>query len=451
LEQFTLDLAPEQQLYTVTELNASVRMALESEFRDIRVTGEISGVRLATSGHCYFTLKERDSVLKCVCYRSAYRYIRFKPRDGIAVVARGQLGVFEARGEYQLQVETLEPRGEGALQLAFEELKKKLSLEGLFDSSRKRKLPAYPRRIGVVTSPRGAVVSDILHVLERRFPGMHIRIFPALVQGEGSIEDVCRGIEYFSKSGWAQVLIVARGGGSLEDLWTFNTEAVARAIAACLVPVISAVGHETDVTIADFAADLRAPTPSAAAEVVCCPLQQILDQISGCEQKAAQSMRYRLSVAGRQLQKQGIERATSLLHRYIGRQLQVVDEKDYHLRERVRVILDRGERKRRDLEGRVRRFDPRPKLERDRNRLEAASSQALRIISMRLARKQQQFEAYSASLVQLSPLSILERGYAIVTTAEGRIVKDAAAAPPGSGIRVRLAAGSLDAEVLKGG
>ncbi len=206
--------------------------------------------------------------MKCVCYRSSYRYLKVKPQDGIAVVVRGQLGVFEARGEYQIQVEALEPIGHGALQLAFEDLKKRLTAEGLFESSKKRKIPGFLSRIGIVTSPKGAVISDMLHVFERRFPGLHIRLFPALVQGEGSVEEVCRGIQYFSRSAWADVVIVARGGGSLEDLWTFNTEAVARAIAACRIPVISAVGHETDITIADFVADLRAPTPSAAAEIL---------------------------------------------------------------------------------------------------------------------------------------------------------------------------------------
>ena len=184
------------------------------------------------------------------------------------MVARGRIDVYEARGEYQLLVELLEPQGHGALQLAFEQLKKKLAAEGLFDAERKRPLPRFPRRIGIVTSPRGAVIADMVQILSRRFPGLHIRLFPALVQGEGSIEEVCRGIEYFSRTAWADLVIVARGGGSLEDLWTFNEEAVARAIAACSVPVVSAVGHETDVTIADFVADLRAPTPSAAAELV---------------------------------------------------------------------------------------------------------------------------------------------------------------------------------------
>src|SRR5262249_24065689 len=203
----------------------------------------------APSGHYYFTLKDEEAQLKCVCFRSSARYLRFKPQDGIAVLARGRMDVYAGRGEYQLIVEALEPQGHGALQFAFEQLKKKLAMEGLFEASRKRALPKYPARIGIVTSPAGAVVQDILNILSRRFPGLHLRIYPALVQGEGSVEQVCRGIEYFSRSEWAQVVIVARGGGSLEDLWTFNEEAVARAIAACSVPVISAVGHETDFTI----------------------------------------------------------------------------------------------------------------------------------------------------------------------------------------------------------
>ena len=238
MEQISLALEPERRLYTVRELNAAVRALLEAEFQDIWVLGEISGTRLAASGHYYFTLKEQDSVLRCVCFRGAARYLKFKPQDGVAALARGRLDVYEARGEYQLLVEHLEAQGYGALQLAFEQLKKKLAAEGLFEAARKRALPRLPRRIGIVTSPTGAVICDMLNILERRFPGLHIQVYPALVQGEGSVEEVCAGLEYFSQSGWAEVVIVARGGGSLEDLWTFNEEAVARAIAACAVPVI---------------------------------------------------------------------------------------------------------------------------------------------------------------------------------------------------------------------
>jgi exodeoxyribonuclease VII large subunit len=236
VDQFALDfeLAPQRRVLTVSELNALVRAVLETEFRDVWVSGEISGLKLAASGHYYFTLKEREAQVKCAAFRSSHRYWKFKPQDGMAVLVRGRIDVYEVRGEYQLLVETMEPQGAGALQVAFEQLKKKLTAEGLFDIQRKRPLPRFPKRIGIVTSPRGAAIADMVQILSRRFPGLHIRLFPASVQGEGSIEDVCRGIEYFSRTNWAELVIVGRGGGSLEDLWTFNSESVARAI-ACLL------------------------------------------------------------------------------------------------------------------------------------------------------------------------------------------------------------------------
>ena len=301
MEQIELgfDLFPERRVFSVSELNGAIRAMLDGEFSDISVTGEISGLKLASSGHYYFTLKDRECQVKAVAFRSAHRFWKFKPRDGLAVLARGRIDVYEPRGEYQLQVELLEPQGLGALQLAFEQLKKKLAAEGLFAAERKRPLPRFPRRIGIVTSPRGAAIADMIQILARRFPGLHIRLFPALVQGEGSVEEVVRGLEYFSRTRWPDVVIVGRGGGSLEDLWTLNEEAVARAIAACSVPVISAVGHETDVTIADFVADLRAPTPSAAAEMVVCTRDELFDRIAAGRAKAAQAVRYRLAMLER--------------------------------------------------------------------------------------------------------------------------------------------------------
>jgi exodeoxyribonuclease VII large subunit len=405
VEQFALefDHAPQRRVYTVSELNAAIRAVLDAEFQNVWVSGEISGLKLASSGHYYFTLKERDAQLKCVAFRSAHRYWKFKPQDGMAVLARGRIDVYEPRGEYQLLVEMLEPQGLGALQLAFEQLKKKLAAEGLFAAERKRALPRFPRRIGIVTSPRGAAIADMIQVLSRRFPGMHIRLFPALVQGEGSVEEVCRGIEYFSQSRWPDLIIVGRGGGSLEDLWTFNEEAVARAIAACSVPVVSAVGHETDVTIADYVADLRAPTPSAAAEMVIPTREELLERVAAARARSAQALRYRLAMLERRWRQQGIERARNLLDRRIGRGLQRADEQEYRMRECVR-----------------------PRLAAGRRRLEAAR----------------------AAIVQLSPLDVLERGYAIVSNASG-IVKDSAAAPPDSRIHVRLAKGALNAVVTK--
>ena len=448
MDQFALEFgfAPEQPVYTVSELNAAIRTVLDEEFQDIRVSGEISGSKLAASGHYYFTLKEREAQVRCVAFRSAHRYWKIKPQDGLAVIARGRIDVYEARGEYQLLVESLEPQGHGALQLAFKQLKKKLAAEGLFDQARKRPLPRFPRRIGIVSSPRGAVIQDVVNILSRRFPGLHLRLYPALVQGEGSVEEVVRGLRYFSQTGWAEVVILARGGGSLEDLWTFNEEAVARAIAASAVPVISAIGHETDVTIADFVADLRAPTPSAAAEMVICTRQEIFDRLEGLRAAMTQQARYRFAMFERRLRQQGIDRALGLLHRSIGRRLQRLDEIDYRLRERLRRIIAARERSRRNCEERLRRFDVRPRLAGARRRLEAAHTAALQAARLLLERRRSRLDRLGAQLSQMSPLRILDRGYAIVSTPAG-ILKDAAQAPPGSAIHVRLAGGELDAVV----
>jgi exodeoxyribonuclease VII large subunit len=450
LDQFALefDLTPQRKIFSVSELNAAIRAVLDEEFQDISVAGEISGLKLAASGHYYFTLKERDAQVKCVAFRSAHRYWKFKPQDGLAVLARGRIDVYEARGEYQLLVESLEPQGFGALQLAFEQLKQKLAAEGLFDPARKRPLPRFPRRIGIVTSPRGAAIADMVHILSRRFPGIHVRLYPSLVQGEGAVEEVVRGIEYFSRTQWPDLVIVGRGGGSLEDLWTFNEEAVARAIAACTVPVISAVGHETDVTIADFVADLRAPTPSAAAELAVPNLEDIVDRIEAARAKATQGLRYRIAMLERRLRQQGIDRALGVLHRNVGRHLQRIDEQEYRLRERVRTAIDLRERERRGLEERLRHFDVRPRLAADRRRMDSAHTAMLETVRRRLALRRSDWEQARAKIEQLSPLKILERGYAIVSN-DGGILKDAKSAPVGSSIHVRVAKGELDARVDK--
>jgi exodeoxyribonuclease VII large subunit len=445
VEQFALSLFPERQVFTVGEVNAAIRALLDENFQDIWVSGEISGTKIAASGHCYFTLKERDSQLSCVCYRTSFRYLRCKPQDGLHVLARGRIDVYEQRGQYQFLVEAIEPQGHGALQLAFEQLKKKLAMEGLFEASRKRELPRFPKRIGIVTSASGAVISDFLEIVTRRFPGLHIRLYPALVQGEGSVEEVCRGLNYFSQSGWPEVVVVARGGGSLEDLWTFNEEAVARAIANCSVPVISAIGHETDFTIADFVADLRAPTPSAAAELVVCTREELFDRIDGTEHKIAQMMRYRIAMLDRRLRQQGIERALSILHRTVGRRAQQIDDYEYRMREVLRQNIESRKRKLQDLERRLRVFDLRPRLAQDRRRMEAAQLAALHAIRLQLGEHRRKLETCAAKLQQLSPLRILERGYAIVMGRAGEILTRPVSA--GAELRIRLAGGEMHAEV----
>src|SRR6476620_3750550 len=269
----------ERRVHTVSELTGEIRRMFESGFGDVWVEGEISNCKVWNTGHAYFTLKDETAQIRCVMFRSAVRYLKFSLEDGLHVVARGRLGVYEPKGEYQLQCEHVQPHGLGALQLAFEQLKKKLHAEGLFEQSRKRPLPALPRKIGIVTSLDGAALRDIIKVLRRRHPNAHLVIRPARVQGESAAAEITRGLRAIARVAGVDVVILARGGGSIEDLWAFNEEVVARAIAACPVPVIAAVGHEVDVTIADFVADLRAPTPSAAAELVVSAKEEFFNRI----------------------------------------------------------------------------------------------------------------------------------------------------------------------------
>lgn len=430
----------------MAELNGAIQNLLTAEFDDIWVSGEISGAKVLTSGHCYFTLKDRDSQIRCALFKGTMRFLKFKPQDGVAVLARGRVDVFAPRGEYQIIIEQLEPQGHGALQLAFEQLKKKLGGEGLFDNDRKRALPPFPARIGIVTSPRGAVLSDMLQILERRFPGLHVRVFPALVQGEGSVDDVVRAIQFFSKSEWPDVLIVARGGGSLEDLWSFNDERVARAIAACSMPVVSAIGHETDFTIADFVADLRAPTPSAAAELVICTRQELTERFDGNLRRILQSLQLKLAQLHRRVEQQGAERSVTILHRAINRRFQTLDDKDGRMREAMRRLLTARNLRRATLEARLRYMDVRPRLERDRGRMNRAHVRVTQLMQLALAGKRRRLEQSVARLEQLSPLRVLERGYAIVRKKNGGILKDPATVQPGSALEIRLAGGALEAE-----
>ena len=431
---------------TVTEFTNLLRGLFETQFPDLRIAGEISGTKLPPSGHIYFTLKDAAAELSCVVYKSSARFLRFKPKDGVAVIARGRLDAYA--GRYQLIVESLEPQGHGALQVAFEQLKRKLEAEGLFGGERKRPLPRLPRKIGLVTSPSGAVIQDILRILERRFQGLHIRVYPALVQGEGSVEQVCRGLNYFSQSGWADLVILARGGGSLEDLWTFNEEAVARAIAACNVPVISAIGHETDFTIADFVADLRAPTPSAAAELAIPPKEQLLGQIDAARNKIAQAMRYRLANLHRRLHQQGTDRAAMILRRRIGRAQQRLDDAGFRMRETWRALQENRRRRLQQLSTRVQQRDVRIQFGEMHRRLDRLSTRLDQAIHRKLKRARVRLDPATAHLTQLSPLKILERGYALVQNEAGHLVKSSENAPEGSKIRVRLAEGRLNARVL---
>ena len=448
MEQYALSFVPERRIFSLRELSDGIRAALDRGFSNIWVSGEISGTKLVPSGHCYFTLKDSDAQIKCVCWKLSYWRLKFKPKDGVQVLVRGRVDIYELRSEYQFVVEAIEPQGEGALRLAFEQLKQKLLEEGLFETARKRPLPRFPFRIGIVTSPKGAVIRDFVEILARRFPGLHIRLFPARVQGAGSVEDICRGLQYFGDTAWAQITVIARGGGSLEDLWTFNEEAVARAIAASPVPVVSAIGHETDVTIADFVADLRAPTPSAAAEMIVPTRESLLDRIDGCGSQAVRAVHFRLAVLGRRLHEQGIDRAQALLHRSLARRTQRVDDSHERLRAAIRSRLAARERTRRMLEERLRYFDLRPRLRRDRGRSQIASTRAAEIMRRQMTERRRRLETLSTKLTQLDPRLILSRGYAIVLNDQDRIVREGADAPEGSDVKVLLAKDSLKARIL---
>jgi exodeoxyribonuclease VII large subunit len=447
--QLAFSLEPERRIFRVSELNAAVQQRFEEQFSGIWVAGEIAGCRTATSGHYYFALKDNQSQLKCALFKGAARFVKFKPQDGLAVLARGNLEVYSARGEYQLIIEALEPQGAGALQLAFEQVKQRLALEGFFDQARKRPLPRLPQRIGLVTSPAGAVIQDMLHVLARRFPGLHLRLYPAQVQGEGSVEQVCAGLAYFSKTDWAEVVIVARGGGSLEDLWTFNEEAVARAIAGCRVPVISAIGHETDFTIADFVADMRAPTPSAAAEIVICTRESLLEQIAGARARALQALRFRLLQCRQRLEQRGVTRAETIIHRAIGRQAQRVDELEYQMERCARRGLDQRRARWKELERRLQMTDMRLRFSRNRHSLELLRQRLLKTMEDRVWQMRRRLENAEVHLRQMSPLTVLARGYAIVQDESGHALRSAAETTAGALLKIRLHDGSVEASVTE--
>lgn len=446
-EQLGFDLAPQQRIYSVAEVTGEIRGLLEAGFSDVWITGEISNARAAPSGHYYFTLKDRDAQLKAVCFRQNALYLKIKPQNGLAVIARGRISVYEARGEYQLYVEHLEPQGYGALQLAFEQLKKQLASEGLFDDGRKRPLPNLPRRIGIVTSPTGAAVADMLRILERRFDGLHILLYPAQVQGDGAARQIAAGVRYFSNSKAVDVVIVGRGGGSLEDLWAFNEEVVARAIAECEIPVVSAVGHQTDFTIADFVADLRAPTPSAAAELVVRKKEEFSEAVGDLRARLTRAVRYKFATAGRDVLSSSVERAGGLVRHAVASRSQRVDELTFSLRDSVVTRFRAAERKLRGRQESLKHLDLRVGLARRRARLDRAGGRLAPSLALRLERGRTRLRSLRKQLEQLSPVSILDRGYAIVQAADGSVIRMAQQTKAGDPLHLRLHRGRLGVRV----
>lgn len=442
--------APVRQVLTVSELSATIRDALESKFQNIWVEGEISNARLWNTGHLYFTLKDSASQIKAVIFRGSLRYLKFKPEDGLRVVARGKISVYDVKGEYQLICEHLEPQGFGPLQVAFEQLKKKLAAEGLFDASRKRPLPALPRRIGLVTSIDGAALRDMVRVLRRRYPNAHLIIAPTRVQGEGAAGEVARALKLVARVPHVDVIIVGRGGGSLEDLWAFNEEAVARAIAASPVPVISGVGHETDVTIADFVADLRAATPSAAAELVVRRKDEFFAHIDRIGERLDAAMGNRLRRMESRLHLLEARPGYSGFPGRLAFRGRHVSELASVLRHGVGQSLARRARRHDLLRRSLDQFDPRHRLGAIRTRLVSRDAQLTAAARRRITLSQGRFGRLAARLEGLSPLAVLGRGYAVTWNAERtRIIRDADTLRVGDEVRVTVQRGAFGATVTE--
>jgi len=415
-------------VYTVSQITQLVKLELEDAFPLLWVEGEISNLRRYPSGHVYFTLKDPNAQLKAVLFRGNARQVAFEMKDGLQVICRGRLSVYEPRGDYQLIAEFIEPKGKGALQLAFEQLKEKLKAEGLFDPKFKKRLPLLPKKIGIVTSPRGAAIVDILRILERRFARLHILLYPAKVQGEGAAEEIVEGIDYLGKQPDIDVIIIGRGGGSMEDLWAFNEEIVARAIFRCPLPVISAVGHEIDFTIADFVADIRASTPSAAAEMVVEKEQAFEEKITGLEQRARQNLKIYL--------KDQQSRIFSLTHHRIFQNFKL-------------KILNLGQGVD-DLEMRAWKIlrSEKQKISEKNSLVLLLSEKARNHMQSRLKDLGSQWETLTAGLNALSPLAVLKKGYALCWKDGGlRLVRKITEIEPGDDVTVSFYRGEFTARV----
>lgn len=406
-----MELFKERRVLTVSALTALVRGVLEENFDQVWVEGEISNFVSPQSGHCYFTLKDAGAQIRCVMFRGAARALKFTPGDGMRVLTRGRLTLFEPRGEYQLVAEYLEPQGIGGLQLAFIQLKERLAKEGLFSELHKKEIPKLPRRIGVVTSPTGAAIRDILTVLSRRFANVELLIYPVRVQGEGAAGEIARAIDDLNRVGNLDVMIVGRGGGSLEDLWAFNEEIVARAIHRSAVPVISAVGHEVDFTIADFVADLRAATPSAAAELVVRSKKEITAELDAlCHRLDMSQLRRQESLRA---QVASLARSVTDPTRILGHLSQRVDSLDARLARETGLILEKGAERVATLSARLAQQSPALTLKRSSERLATLSLRMDHALIRRLDCAAESVRLASGTLNAVSPLATLSRGYSI--------------------------------------
>jgi len=439
----------ERRVYTVSELTAGIKGTLEGTFPAVWVEGEISNLRVPSSGHAYFTLKDEGAQLSAVLFRGRGRRVRFEPEDGMHVLAFGGLDVYAARGQYQLVVELMEPQGLGALQLAFEQLKRKLEAEGLFDEGRKRKLPVYPRVIGIVTSPTGAAIRDMLNIIGRRFGDLRILIAPVRVQGDGAPAEIVQALVNLQEMAELDVIVVGRGGGSIEDLWAFNDETVARAIVACRVPVISAVGHETDFTIADFVADLRAPTPSGAAELVVREKLAVIERLVDLYARLKQAVTADVTAQRERLQFLARRRVLTDPARALRDLYRRLDD----LQGRLRLGLRAGQRQIRHRLALLTRAlsarNPAARISADvallgqlRGRLVAGAAHGVQASRARFATSVGRLES-------LSPLAVLSRGYSVTRLPSGALVRSAAQARAGDLLEILLHQGALGARVTE--
>ncbi len=434
--------------WKVHQLVFEIRGHVEKEYRDLRVEGEISNLRQASSGHVYFTLKDDQSQLPVVLFRGKARLLKFTPKDGLEVQVRGGISVYEDRGQLQLVAESLEPRGKGSLQVAFEQLYALLKEEGLFESERKRPLPLYPRTIGVITSSKGAVIHDILHVLARRHSRAHVVLYPVAVQGEAAASDVVEALAWFQKYPCVDVLIVARGGGSPEDLAAFNSEGVARAMASSAIPVVSAVGHETDFTIADFVADLRAPTPSAAAEMITDAQYRVEDYLELLAARLERAVRYQRMRARERFAQLNASAVFAGVQHGLARRQQRVDELRFRLEASWEKTYSAVGRRLDMAQANLMRQDVRRQMKLHAERLSSlqtglgrawrAYSEGCRTRSSRAADR----------LEALSPLAVLDRGYALVYDGSGALIKTAKSLHRGDALHLRFAQGQADATVV---
>ncbi len=441
------DPAPAGRIWPVNELVAQVRAFVERTYADVWVEGEISNFRPAPSGHIYFTLKDADAQLPVVLFRRQALLLRFRAEDGLHVLVRGRVSVYEQRGQMQLVAETMEPVGAGSLQLAFEQLKERLKAEGLFDAGRKRPLPAFPRTAAIVTSPTGAVIRDFLNIVSRRHSGLNVLLYPVSVQGDSAPAEIEAALADLNQSNLADVIVLARGGGSLEDLAAFNSERVARAIASSGIPVVSAVGHETDFTIADFVSDLRAPTPSAAAELITEAQHNIAEYLAAQSHRIERAARYQLLHARQCLANLAFDRAESRISTLLLRHAQRLDDLTFrhestlteHLRERQSRIAE--------LTTAILRHDPRRALAQAREQLLALRNRLDRAIERLIHSSAASLSALDAQLHSLSPLAVLDRGYALVLSPEGALIRSTTQLAPGDIVTTRLADGGFTSRI----